>query len=274
MKTILVPTDFSKSSMNAGCYAISMAKLLDAKVILLHIFHIPIVPNEAPVLIATYEELEKDNTLQMKIFEAELRAKANYGQEIKCIVKPGFVSDEIKDIIIEENIDLIVMGIKGTSEINEFLIGSNTTSVIKNVDCPTLVVPENATFKSIKNIVFACDLEKTKENKVLEQIKILKNVFNSKLMIINVVDPSAKPSLEKAISGVKLENIFSKVEHTLHFPEDDDMVFAINEFIDKHAIDLLIMIPKKHSLLGGLFHKSSTKKMAFHTHIPLLALHE
>jgi nucleotide-binding universal stress UspA family protein len=274
MKTILIPTDFSDSSMNAACYAISLAKQLNSKVILLHIFHIPVVPSEAPVIIVSYEELEKDNMLLMKNFETELRAKTNYEKEIVSIVKPGFVTDELKDVVTEEQVDLIVMGIKGTNKLNEIVIGSNTTSTIKNVDCPTLVIPTDVAFKPVKNIAFACDMDKIEESRALNQIKSLVSVFNSKLMIINVVEHSEKPTFEKALSGVKLENVFESIDHTLHFPEDDDLVFAINDFIDKHAIDLLIMMPRKHSFFGNLFHKSNTKKMAFHTHIPLLAIHE
>jgi nucleotide-binding universal stress UspA family protein len=274
MKTILVPTDFSDSSMNATCYAVSLAKQLDAKVMLLNVFHIPVVPSETPIMITNFEELEKDIVIQMKSFEANLRAKTNYSKEIKYFVNPGFLVDEIKDVIAENKIDLIIMGITGTSKINELLIGSNTTSVIKNVDCPTLVIPKGATYKSIKNIAFACDMDKIEEGKALNQVKSLINIFKAKLMVINVVNPTEVPSFAKAVSGVKIENVFEKINHTLHFPEDADTVFALNEFIDKRAIDLLVMVPKKHSFLGGLFHKSNTKKMAFHTHIPLLAIHE
>src|SRR5471030_2961393 len=103
MKTILIATDFSESSMNAGCYAVSLAKQLDAKVILLHIFHIPIVPSETPIIIVSYDELEKDNTLRTKTFEEQLKAKTNYKNEIKSIARPGFLSDEIKDVVTEEN---------------------------------------------------------------------------------------------------------------------------------------------------------------------------
>ncbi|HET7116027.1 MAG TPA: universal stress protein [Hanamia sp.] len=40
MKNILVPTDFSAASRNAAKYAISFAKVYDAKVILLNVVHL------------------------------------------------------------------------------------------------------------------------------------------------------------------------------------------------------------------------------------------
>jgi nucleotide-binding universal stress UspA family protein len=273
MKKILIPTDYSDTSMNAACYAIKLAKQLNAKAILFHAFHIPIVPSETPVIIVTYDELEKDNIESMKSFELKLRAKVKEENEIKFIVRPGFVTDVIQDIVEEENIDLIVMGITGTSKLNQVLIGSNTTAVMKNIDCPTLAIPNNSNFKTIQNIAFACDLEKTK-NSTFEQLKTIVGLFKAKLSVINVVDPSTKPNNKEAFSGLNIERILQDLDHTLYFTEESDVIFAINEFIDKHSIDLLIMLPRKHSFIGSLFHKSNTKQMAFHSHIPLLAIHE
>jgi nucleotide-binding universal stress UspA family protein len=44
--------------------------------------------------------------------------------------------------------------------------------------------------------------------------------------------------------------------------------------VNNHPIDMLIMLPKKHSFFASLFHKSQSKEMAYHSHIPLLALHQ
>jgi len=40
MKTILVPTDFSKIARNAIDYAVEIAKLTKAKLILFHVYHV------------------------------------------------------------------------------------------------------------------------------------------------------------------------------------------------------------------------------------------
>ena len=71
-----------------------------------------------------------------------------------------------------------------------------------------------------------------------------------------------------------IENSLKDTEHTLYFPASKDTINEINDFADSHQCDWLVMVPHKHKLLSGLFHKSNTKQMAFHTHIPLLALHD
>ena len=51
MKTLLVPTDFSKNSNNAADYADKIALSINAKFILLHGYHISAMPTEAQEVI-------------------------------------------------------------------------------------------------------------------------------------------------------------------------------------------------------------------------------
>ena len=196
-------------------------------------------------------------------------------KNIECVVKPGFVVDEIRETVQEKGIDLVVMGIKGTNKLAELLIGSNTIGVIKGVKCPTLIIPKDVSFKPIQTIAYACDFEKISDESALKKLKTFIQELKAKLMIMHVVDPVAeKVTTEKAISGVQIENVFADVTHSLHFPEDDDMVHAINTFVDSNNIDLLAMIPHKHKLFSHMFREGNTKKMVFHTHVPLMAIHD
>lgn len=274
MKTILVPTDFSDASKNAAEYAVELAKKVNAGVVLLHVFHIPMVASDAPVIVPSFDELEHDNVTLLKELENELRLKHNFTRFVDCIAKPGFVTDEIADTVKEKNVDLIVMGIVGAGKLSEFVLGSNSTDLIRTANTPTLVVPYGVKYNPVNTIVFACDLENVQDNNALQQVKTFVQLFNARLMILSVVDPSEKPNFEKAVSGMKLSTIFENINHSLHFPEDKDLINTINEFIDTHNADLLIMLPQKHSFLSRMFRESNTKKMAFHTHIPLLAIHD
>ncbi len=274
MKNILIPTDFSDSSKAAASYAIEFAKASNASITFLHVFHIPMVASEATVVMPNFEELEKDSMDALQKLEESLRLQHKLTTKANCIVKPGFLIDEMKDVIKENKIDLVIMGIAGAGKLAEVLIGSNTTIAIHNLDCEVLVVPNDSVYKPIKNIAFACDFIKVKESPAISNIKNWAKTLNAKTFILNIVSPEEKPSTEKAIAGIKLESIFDSMEHSLHFPENDDITYAINDFVEKHNIDLLIMIPRKHNIFTSIFHKSNTKKMAFHSHIPLLTIHE
>lgn len=273
MKTILIPTDFSKTASIAADYAIEIAKLSKAKVILLNVYHIPIVASDVPIVIPSLDELETNSMKRLTSIEKELNAKHGKSIIIEKMVKPGFVIDEVRDVVKEKKVDLIVMGINGDGKLTE-LIGSNATGIIKNIDCPTLIIPHNAKFKRIHNIAFACDYESVTDSPAINKLKAFIKLFNAKLMIFNVVNSDAEPVLEHAVSGVRIENTFMGIDHSLYFPENDDLVFGINDFVDEHNVDILVMIPKKHNLFAHMFQRTHTKKMAFHTHVPLLAIHE
>jgi nucleotide-binding universal stress UspA family protein len=75
MKTILVPTDFTEVSKNALEYVIEMVKVMPAKIVLFHAYHVPIVATDAIVVpslddvkqvgISTLEDIKKE--VQIKV---------------------------------------------------------------------------------------------------------------------------------------------------------------------------------------------------------------
>jgi nucleotide-binding universal stress UspA family protein len=49
-------------------------------------------------------------------------------------------------------------------------------------------------------------------------------------------------------------------------------VNGINQFVDEQQVDLVITVPKEHNFFAQLFSSSHTKKLAFHSHVPILVL--
>lgn len=273
MKTILVPTDFSKTALNATEYAIELAKSTNSKVILFHVFDVPVTVTDIPVVINSFDDYEKSKKKQLKSHIVKLTEKHGTEVSISSVLRPGFLSDELIELIEDMKIDLVVMGITGAGKAAELLIGSNATRVIKDVTCPVITVHDDIKFKSINKIAFACDYEGIEESQGVDKVIDFVKLFEAKLLLINIIDEEQKGSLKKEISGALLEHVFDKQNHTTSFRKSEDVTEGINRFVDHHNIDLLIMLPKKHTLFSRLFHESNTKKMAFHTHVPLLTIH-
>jgi nucleotide-binding universal stress UspA family protein len=53
-----------------------------------------------------------------------------------------------------------------------------------------------------------------------------------------------------------------------------DFLDAISNFASDHEIDLIVTVPRKHSFISGLYKTSHTKKLAYHSHVPVVAIHE
>jgi len=274
MKKILAPTDFSDNAGNAINYAAQIAKLSKAELILFHAYQVPAIPSDVP-FVMPIDEIEKDALNGLMKIKKKILAK--YGEELKitCETKFGLPVDEINTIVKEKKIDLVVMGVRGAGFLSEKLIGSLTTSLIRKGKCPVLAINEKVKFRSIKKIVLAYDYQKIAYKTILEPLKDFVKLFKSHVYLLNVMPELeiASPTRKK-VAGNQIEHALEEFSHSFKFLENNDIVDGINEFVDENNIDMIVMIPRKHSLLESVFQGSNTKRMAFHSHIPLLALHE
>lgn len=274
MKTILVPTDFSRCADNAIDYAIEIAKLTKAKLILFNVYQSQVIPAEAPILLPI-EETAADAMEALK--KEAKRIRKQCGEQISLDYSSawGFPVEQIDDYARKHKIDLIVMGMQGAGFLEEKVIGSVTTSLIRKSKCPVLAIDSHVKFKSIKKIALACDYSETKNNQVFAPLKEFAQLFKSHVYVLNVVPETEKsPAIAKAVAGIKMDRILEDIDHSFHFSTGKNVVDGINHFADANNIDMIVMIPHPHTSLKTLFAESNTKRMAFHTKIPLLSLHE
>lgn len=272
MKTILVPTDFSKVSKNAIDYAVEIAQRMKAKLILFHVY-IPVVAADVAVVLPSLDEMGKDCMVELKKIEKSLSLK-HKGLQIECACKCGFVVNEINQFAKEKEIDLIVMGMQGAGYLSEKLVGSNTTMLMRNSKRPVLAIDKHVKFRSIKKIALACDYEDIPNKSILNPLKELTRFFKSHVYILNVVpELEVVPSAQQAVSGIKLNRAMEDVNHSFHNTENENVIDGINDFVTEGKMDMVVMIPHKHSVLKTIFNEPNTKRMAFHSHVPLLALH-
>ena len=67
-----------------------------------------------------------------------------------------------------------------------------------------------------------------------------------------------------------LDGLLKGYQPQYHFTENESFTAGINLFADNNQIDLVITMPKKHGFFDTLFKKSHTKRLAFHSHLPLV----
>jgi nucleotide-binding universal stress UspA family protein len=272
MKTILIPTDFSEIADNAITYALEFSKILQSRIVLFHAYHMPIVTTEVPMMIPTQNELEKDSLEALE--KVKRRISAGNNVEIECVARYGLAVDEIETYAQENNMDMVIMGMRGAGLIGEKLIGSVTTALIGKVKCPVLIIDSQVKYRQVSKIVLASDLKEVQKSEVLTPLKEMAKLLNAHVHVLNVVREPAElvPTTEEAIVGVKLEHSLEDIDHSFHYAENEDVVDGINEYVDENNIDMVAMIPRAHSFFQGLFQEPYTKRMAFHSHVPLLIL--
>jgi nucleotide-binding universal stress UspA family protein len=277
MKTILVPTDFSDTAKNAADYAAALACEIGAtKIVLYNAYQAPVSadPSMPAVQLFDMDVLKKSSTDGLKHFKNELTSKCGDNVAIETKSEFQLLASGIENICKKEEIDIVVMGITGGSKMEEVLIGSNTISVAKHVHVPVIIVPHHAKYNSIKEIVLACDFKQVKETTPVDAIKRLLNITKAKFFILNVDSNNKDFTPETPHQNFVLENLFEGYHPEYHFINDKHFTDAINHFVDDNEVDLIITIPKKHGWFEGLFKRSHTKELAYHSHVPLMVVHE
>jgi nucleotide-binding universal stress UspA family protein len=271
MNKILVPTDYSEQAGNAVDYAVKVAQRFNASIVLFHAFHVP-VPTMESTIILSLDDIEQENEQRLKK-EAE-RIKAQYGGNltIETLCKVGFAEEAIAATSQEKKCDLIIMGSNGASGIEEVLIGTNAAGVIERSKCPILVIPENYSYREPKNIVFAYDYHDIKNENELLLLKKIAKQYSSTIQVLHIDEPDHETTIKNAASGIKIDHLLDGYDHEMFFMQHDDIEEAILDFVKQKSSDMVVMMPHKHGFFSRLFHTSSTVKMAFHTHVPLLCL--
>lgn len=271
MKTILVTTDFSSAALNAAKYAADMAVAINAKILMLHVYQIPVVFTEVPVAV-TLEDIQKDAENNIQHLKEIINNKTIGKISIETKITEGVFFQELKNVC--ERIDpyAVVMGSQGTTASDRLFFGGHTVYASKHLQWPLITVPPKATFSSIKKIGLASDFNKVVDTTPIDEIKILVNDFNAELHVLNtgkkeVYDP------EIVFQSGMLQEMLAPLHPQYHFLTNENIDEGIMDFAEKNAIDLLVVIPKRHDLMERLVHKSHTKQLVLHSHVPVLALH-
>ncbi len=210
MKTILVPYDFSQEAEYALEFAIGMAKKTKNHLVLFHVVELPTAQsfnsmgevstytNDAATQIYTIELIEK-----RKVQMAELEQKyANQGFSFKTNMVFGNPYAGIAREISEANADIVVMGSKGASGLEEVLIGSNTEKVVRNATCPVITIKGATSTDNIHKIVFASDFNEVSPL-VIESLKALASVIDAELHLVKINTPSLFESSKNSTQKIK-----------------------------------------------------------------------
>ncbi|WP_027067592.1 universal stress protein [Maribacter sp. Hel_I_7] len=279
MKHILIPTDFSDNAWNALVYGISFFKKTHCT---FHIVHINAINTNSSGEAAMYvspdllektilaESREKLKVLIKKVEKLPLNTKHYF----KTQAIYGFLTDQLKDQVKEKNIELIIMGTKGSSGLKAVSIGSNTGNVITKVPCTIMAVPESATYESVKEIGLPSDLNLAYEIKVLDTIKDIILLKNSALRLLYISSKGEELNTNQIKIKKFLLDYFKETECTFHEVTGKKIDESVQCFTESRNLDMLIMVAKNLNFLESILFRPTVERISYHTKVPFLVIHE
>lgn len=247
MKKILVPTDFSKTSVTAYETAFEIAKKAGATIYLLHV-----VEEATPDSYRITGDYVKDDW-EDRLFTFKLLEKAKAQLE-KLVKDPRFdvvkVVGELRlgnpfhgmnAIIAEQKVDLVVMGTRGQTNLEAMVIGTNTERIVRHSKCPILTVHKKPASSDFKNIVYATAMSKDEE--VFSRIvKRTQQLYDSTIHLVRINTPGdfqrdkvVKEYMNKFAKSLQLKNFTVNVYNDLS--EEQGILY----FADSIDADLIAM---------------------------------
>jgi nucleotide-binding universal stress UspA family protein len=275
MKKILLPTDFSTNAQTALNAALSTAKKFDSDIYVLNTYNINI--GHYGFFDHLEEKVKDASKNEMKKLKEEILATGFSKEKLHLFTEHGVLSEVVKKMNKQFEFDLLIMGTKGASGMEEVLIGSRTADVISSVKTPVLVVPRNSTEFNFDTITYASDFKHIKSKRLLSPLNDFAKAFDAKINFLRVTKPTDDElSLNKDFNemGVKYAEWFGKQDHSFHYETNEQVEEGINNFIVKSDTKLLCILARKNGIIRYLFHKSVSKKLTYHTKLPLLIIQE
>jgi nucleotide-binding universal stress UspA family protein len=141
IKKILVGCDFSPYSALAFQYGLSLAQEFESEVHLVHVIETPAYKGMMKFSVGQGEDFEKILHTQVKEKLLEMIPKESFTWcEPKIVLLAGHPYEEIIKHSLLNQIDLIVLGIRGRNLIEALFTGSTTDRVLRQSPCPVLSV--------------------------------------------------------------------------------------------------------------------------------------
>jgi nucleotide-binding universal stress UspA family protein len=148
---VLIALDYNPTAQKVAELGFSMAKSMDAEVILLHIITDPVFYSTAgyspimgfngyvdmgPVQLDSVDGLKNASLQYLE------KSKQHLGDDdIRTMVKEGDFADTILETAKEEHANIIVLGSHSRKWLENIVMGSVTEKVLHNTSIPLLIVP-------------------------------------------------------------------------------------------------------------------------------------
>jgi len=276
MNKFIVPIDFSDASKNAARYAAHISNgLPDAQLILYNVFEaLEYGSDSSPLSTEGGEDEARKEIVELALesVRTDISGLTNAGISIVAEESNRFL-DSLEAYVLNNDIQFIVMGTTGSTRLGEMLMGGNTLNIVKRRIVPVIIVPPGAHSTSAKNVMLLTDFKETDFTIPIHTVKSVLDLFKPRLHIVNVDhEHYVQVTEEYANERNKLDASLADYKPDFYFIRLFDFLDAINQFVIDNQIDLILTFPRRHSFLSNVFKTTSTVKLAYHSHVPLVAI--
>jgi len=271
MKTILVPTDFNEVAEKAMNVAVKIAREKNAKIKLLTMLHFPKLKFRL-VDSAVYSEKEYHDILKIDANREIKRWQDWYPDvDIKGLIKEE-EGQGLIPILTSQKADLIVMGSEGASGWKDYFKGTNTQNVVRNAQCPVLVLKQNSVFETLTKVLFVTDFVKTDFIQKAKSIFDFENT-NNHFVFIDAGD-FTNDHKEIRENALKVQKKYKINNFAFEIYKANSVQKGILEYAEKLNVDLIVLYTNGRHGLDRFVLGSIAEQVVDLSVIPVLSIVE
>ncbi|MCL6258732.1 universal stress protein [Aquiflexum sp. TKW24L] len=273
MKKILVPTDFSDCAKNAEKYAFFLAQKIDAELVFLHVINTPV---DWSKLTKEQENLfpdAKEEIAQSKQKLNDLVKQAGaLGIKSRKILIFNNSNEKIHRYVEAEHIDMVVMGSHGVYGFKDYILGTNTYSMLRNSKVPVIVVKNLPEKLKLEKLVLATNF-KEETGPTFKMVENLAEILQVKLKVVYINTPTYFLETNDILNfGKEFLNEFAIYAHEINIIDSFKEERGILQFAEKINSDGIAIITYGKSDLKQYFSPSITENLIGLTELPVISI--
>lgn len=285
MIKILVPVTFTDYSVNALTYALTLAGKFPSTVTLLHSFseYEDIVEGTPPDMPNSEENVRKrEQDARDRLADLcqktinKMTSLQDKNIELENRFEFGYPEDVIAEVSKDLDPDVIIMGTKSKGETIKELLGSITSDVMKRADVPVLAVPANSSvdLESLSKVLFITDFGDSDYISVHKLIRLI-TPFQTEIHAVRFISHKPDQSEERKMGKFRDYCDATYRNHQLQFSyeQSEHLIPSLEKYVNDNNIDLIAMTRRKRNMIAQFFSPEITRRILFHTDVPLLVFH-
>ncbi|GAB3293753.1 universal stress protein [Hymenobacter tenuis] len=266
--SLLILTDFFQAANRALDYATNLATPLGARLVLLHVRRDSLLDAEMFTgLLSRLSKQAVDMALSSISRDVSVPVVAEVGH--------GRVAFAVADAVSRHTPTLVVLGRPDTEGTPDELISTTSLDILRVAPYPMLVVPHMVHNPALpRRILMAVDGDEFTLGQHAGAIRQLLTALHAQVTVLRVTPgPATQQQADQALDSVVQTGLGIDLEPIrVRTLEAVDPTTGILQEARAEAFDLVVMIARRRSFLGQLFHRSVTAKVLLHSEIPIMVL--
>ncbi|QIL75038.1 universal stress protein [Hymenobacter sp. HDW8] len=267
--TFVVLTDLSRSAEAALMYTTRLAQRLDGRLVLLHVFLDPVLEPEvsmvaAPVLVASRQEIMTNMVQRASTLPVPADTE----------VVVDVLSAALANVVQQHRPLLLALGREEPDNLLDRLVGNRALPILQDAHHPLLLVPERWHDAELpQRIIVATDARPFSLSAPSLALAELFNTLQPETTVVHVTAGHGPSKAEVGLASAQQTGLFGKLSNNSLYEvcEEAPADGILHAAAELHA-QLLVLLARPHSFLGGLFHHSVTADILRRSPVPVLVL--